>query len=207
MRKKRPDPAAIAISPADLEKAQAEFEAHETRDIFYRAATELVRLARQGATSLSVAEALGVLLQTWNRSFYRFTKFDEGHLAAIERLVREHQPALAPRSHRRLTDLALDEEKELKVVFDQFEGVLGPVGAAKSLHLLAPAFFPLWDRAIAEAYGEALGSVGANADHYWRFMLVTREQCRSLEGRVAEGKGLLKAIDQYNYCRFTRGWL
>jgi len=41
-------------------------------DLFYRAATELVSLALEGKTSLSVAEALAVLLQTWNKIFYQY---------------------------------------------------------------------------------------------------------------------------------------
>ena len=40
------------------------FEENEPRDIFYRAATELVALALQGSTTVSVAEALAVLLET-----------------------------------------------------------------------------------------------------------------------------------------------
>lgn len=47
------------------------------------------------------------------------------------------------------------DEATVKGVFKSFEKVLGPVGATKCLHLLAPRFFPLWDRAIAEAYGLA----------------------------------------------------
>lgn len=82
----------------DIEAARQAFEANEPRDLFYRAATELVSLALEGRTSLSVAEALAVLLQTWNKMFYQFKAFEE---------------------------------------------ILGPVGAAKCLHLLAPRFFPL----------------------------------------------------------------
>jgi hypothetical protein len=35
---------------------------------------------------------------------------------------------------------------------DHRESVLGSVGAAKSLHLLAPQFFPLWDNEIDSEY-------------------------------------------------------
>ena len=43
-------------------------------------------------TSLTVAEALAVLLQTWNKAYYR--KFDSAHFAAIERLLSAHQTEL-----------------------------------------------------------------------------------------------------------------
>jgi hypothetical protein len=58
--------------PDDLVNSRRAFEANEPRDLFYRAATELVALAREGRTSLTLAEALAVLLQTWNKAYYRF---------------------------------------------------------------------------------------------------------------------------------------
>ena len=65
-------------------------------------------------------------------------------------------------------------------MFQDFEEILGPVGAAKALHLLAPEFFPLWDRAIASAYGVPLRKVGRNAEQYLAFIRMTREQVRHL---------------------------
>ena len=60
----------------ELEEARGAFEINEPRDLFYRAATELVKLTLQGVTSLNVTEALAVLLQTRNKAFYRYNKFD-----------------------------------------------------------------------------------------------------------------------------------
>jgi hypothetical protein len=59
-------------------------------DLFYRAATELVTLALEGKTSLTVAEAVAGLLQTWNKMFYQYRRFDSQHFADIERLIRDH---------------------------------------------------------------------------------------------------------------------
>lgn len=50
----------------DLDQSHKDFEILEPRDLFYRAATELVDLAISGKTKLSLAEAIAVLLQTWN---------------------------------------------------------------------------------------------------------------------------------------------
>ena len=44
----------------------------EPRHLFYRVATELIDLSIKGITKISLAEALAVLLQTWNREYYRF---------------------------------------------------------------------------------------------------------------------------------------
>lgn len=48
----------------ELRAARAEFKRVEPRALFYRAATELVDLAWKGQSSLSLAEATAVLLQT-----------------------------------------------------------------------------------------------------------------------------------------------
>ena len=84
---------------------------------------------------------------------------------------------------------------------------MGPVGTAKALHLLAPGLFPLWDRDIAKAYGLALGEAGSNGKRYWRFMLIAKQQCLELSRQEPSCKNPLKSIDEYNYCKYTKGWL
>jgi hypothetical protein len=71
------EPAAIYPSRTELARGQRAFRAHVPRDIFYRAALPLVALARSGDVDLTVGEALGILLQTWNRSYYRYRPVTE----------------------------------------------------------------------------------------------------------------------------------
>jgi len=127
------------------------FEAHETRDLFYRAATDLVALALQHATSLSVAEALAVLLQTWNKNYYRFHTFDKKHFESIEKLLQDHENILAKYRNSNYRQSRLHGAADCIQSVPAFENVLGPVGASKALHLLAPRLFPLWDSHIAKA--------------------------------------------------------
>jgi len=189
-----------------LAKARRIFEANEPRDLFYRAATELVDLALRGGTSLTVAEALAVLLQTWNRAYYRYKAFDAEHFSDIERLIRDHQEALRRFRKRRIDSFSDADGSATQRIFHEFEEVMGPVGAAKCLHLLAPRFFPLWDRAIAKACGLALKLKGKNAEQYCRFMRIVQEMVRHLGGEHTIGQNPLKAIDEYNYCSYTKGW-
>jgi len=84
----------LTPSIRDLEKARREFEEREQRDLFYRAATELVALSLKRKISLNVAESVAVLLQTWNKMFYQYQKFDSQHFAGIERLISRHYSAL-----------------------------------------------------------------------------------------------------------------
>jgi hypothetical protein len=67
----------------------------------------------------------------------------------------------------------------------------------------APSFFPLWDRAIAKAYGLSLQPSGQNGDSYLRFMRTAGEQAKQL----TEFADPLKALDEYNYCLYTKGWV
>lgn len=191
----------------EIEAAREAFETNEPRDLFYRAATELVDLAIHGETSLSVAEAIAVLLQTWNQAYYRYHKFDGQHFADIESLIARYKRTVMGFRQRSIACLSSGDEPTVTGLFEEFEEVLGPVGAAKCLHLLAPSFFPLWDRSIAKAYSLGLQQRGRNGSQYCHFMSISKEQCNSLGGEQAIGRNPLKALDEYNYCKYTKGWI
>lgn len=192
----------------EIKRARELFEANEPRDLFHRAATELVDLAMRGETSLSVADGLAVLLQTWNSRYYnRSRPFDSQHFLDIERVVSTHQQVLATFRRRSIESFCDEDEATVRRVFDSFEEVLGRVGASKALHVLAPRFFPLWDNSIAQRYGVALRERGRNADRYCRFMAIAKKQWEALGGEQAVRRNPLKAIDEYNYCKYTRRWM
>lgn len=195
------------ITVEQVQAARKAFEENEPRDLFYRAAVELVDLALQRKTSLSVTEALAVLLQTWNMAFYRFRPFTKQHFCDIERVVTAHLGELIAFRQRSIATFCKEDVTVVTGIFDQFEAVLGPVGAAKSLHLLAPHFFPLWDRAIAKAYGVDLRKAGRNAAAFVQLMMVSKVQVESLGGEATLGRNPLKAIDEYNYCKYTKKWI
>ncbi len=191
----------------DIKAARESFEANEPRDLFYRTATELVDIVLRRATSLSLVEAVAVLLQTWNSSFYRYNAFDGQHFLDIQELITRYQQVVMGYRQRTIESLADVDEANIKEIFEDFEKVLGPVGAAKCLHLLAPRYFPLWDRAIANAYELSLGPKGSNGDRYCCFMRITKKQSEKLGGEASIGRNPLKAIDEYNYCRYTKRWI
>ena len=191
----------------EIRKAHKIFENKEPRDLFYRAAIELVDLAIQGKTTLSLAEALAVLLQTWNKAYYRYKVFDTRHFADIEHLLDSHSSELLSFRKRSIENYCEEDKMKIKKIFEDFEKVLGPVGTSKCLHLLAPYFFPLWDRAIARAYHINLKKIGGNAEKYCHFMAIVREQCRRIGGEKTIGRNPLKAIDEYNYCKYTKNWI
>ena len=190
-------------TPEELTAARALYKSVEPRALFYRAAVELVELVWRDQSSLSLAEATAVLLQSWNKDFYRFHRFDEEHFSNLDTLLKMFHESFSGYRLRDISGLTDQDEVPVKEVFTAFENLLGPVGAAKCIHLQAPRFFPLWDREIAAGYKLALGRMGENANRYWLFMGITREQIRRL-GRSLTEDNPLKILDEYNYCVHTK---
>jgi hypothetical protein len=188
----------------EIGKARKAFHQREPRNLFYRVATELIDLSIRKATTLSVSEALSVLLQTWNKSFYRFHDgFSEKHLRKIENLIDSHWTQFAAFRQRSIESFTAEDQPIIVSLFTDFERVLGPVGSAKCLHLLAPRFFPLWDRAITKAYRVWLKPGRSNSKMYLRFMGYAKQQCDALRSNGETCQDLLKGTDEYNYCTFT----
>jgi hypothetical protein len=191
----------------DLASARKLFGTNEPRDVFYRAATYLVAKALDGDAPVSLSEALSVLLQTWNRPYYQYRPVTAGHFDEVDALLTGHAQWLQSVRDRSIESFTPADGAALETIFSDFEEVLGPVGAAKALHLLAPGFLPLWDRAIADAYHFGLGRSGTNGRRYVRLALLAQEQVHRVGGDAALGRNALKALDEYNYCRFTKGWM
>ena len=148
-----------------------------------------------------------MLLQTWNAPYYRYRRFDTAHFADIEAVLAKHADTLGSLRSLHIGRVTDSELTLVAQVFNDFENVLRPVGAAKCLHLLAPNLFPLWDRDIAVAYKLRLGNAGSNSTRYCAFLEIAAEQCRRLGPQVCAARNPLKALDEYNYCRFTKKWI
>lgn len=193
-------------SARDLREAHKVFFAREKRDVFYRVATLLMPLALNGQIHLSPADVLEVLLQTWNSQFYRYHPWTPQHHQNIEQLLARFKVQISATRARAISSCSKGsrgDEGWVWMLFTKFREVLGPVGAAKSLHLLAPEFFPLWETTIAKkAYGVPLNETG-----YIAMMRAVRVQQKKVSGSKAAVGSFLKLIDEYNYCRYKKGWL
>lgn len=209
----QPTPASTKIHQTptleDLAKARHLFEHNEPRDLFYRVATELVRLALENPDHLrlSLHEALAVLLQTWNAAYYRYRKFDADHFRELEMVLNAQRASALNFRSRELESLKEEDIPIVGQVYCAFENLLHPVGAVKVLHLLAPRFFPLWDQKIAAAYGCRLRPKSSNVECYILFMKKIRDECTQLVASLPRETNVLKAIDELNYCRYTKKWM
>jgi hypothetical protein len=199
----------------EIEIAQKIYEAEYPGDIYYVAAMTQVEIAISLDNRKGITVGIAILLLDWNKEYYfRWHKsllkgfyFSEEHLSHVEDAISQYLQSLRDLRRRSILSFSSADEIVVKKVFREFQSVLGPVGAAKSLHLIAPLFFPLWDNSIAkEGYGIDFGSADTErkADLYCRFMNKVKEQCQQLGGEQSFANNLLKAIDQFNFIKYTK---
>jgi hypothetical protein len=189
---------AMAPTPEELVRAHEKYT--NTVPNNYVVTTERIANSLPERNTGKVADALAAWLKNINQQYYRFRPDEARNLRGeLEPLIAaECKTLLEFRAHALSTLTRTDEPAVLRM-FELFRSKLGPVGAAKALRVLAPAFFPLWDTATA---------YGVSTEHgYFQFMLLTKQQVASLpkDFAIRETSGLLKALDEYNYCKHTQG--
>jgi hypothetical protein len=191
------------------------FEKHEKRDAMYKVATFLI--GHFWGRPSDMADGLGVLLLTWNQAFYRYGSFD---FDKLENTIANNLGKLEEFRKRSITTLSKADEPKIKEIFNEFmeslqiasgkmKGRKSPVAVAKALHLLAPNFFPLWDNRIAKIYGCDYSN--NPAEKYVQFMKLMKNFVEEVKDYVDlsdyPNKTLLKLIDEYNYSKYTKGWI
>lgn len=204
-------------STEDLKKARSEFVRIEPRDFFYWSVTKLVDsiIEAESPNIDDLVRALMMLLTTWNKNYYRFFINRKGgqtleeHFLELEGTIQKHFESLRVFRARSLDSLDENDLGTIAGLFYDFTTVLGRVGAAKCLHLLAPRFFPLWDRSILIGYQLETGKFrhATDTERYITFMRITLNQLRHLNNLNALPSNPLKSLDEYNYCKFTKNIL
>jgi hypothetical protein len=198
---------------AEFLRGIEEYERREQREAVYKLASFVV--ARFWGEHWLVADAVSALLVSWNQAFYRYGMFD---IAKLERSIGDNCEAIEGFRARDISTLVYGDDKDwvqllfyefleaLQIVAGSSRGRKSPVSPSKALHLMAPTFFPIWDRKIAPAYG--CPYVGNPGEAYWRFCRVTRAVAKATRGYTARrDKSLVKLIDEYNYSKFAKGWI
>jgi hypothetical protein len=126
----------------------------EPRDLFYRIARDMVESALARTGKFTLTEAINVLLFTWNRRRYnRYHPTNAQYWEALKAILDNHREQVDRRRSRSIISFSAERDSDLMPMVRDFSVVLGPVGTAKALHVLAPEFFPPWDHNIADFYG------------------------------------------------------
>lgn len=203
----------IPPTAAEIREGHHAFRERESRDAIYRVATFLIE--HYWGEPARIADALGILLLTWNNAFYRYGGFD---FAELERCVDRNQLLIDAFRRRNILDYTDADDGAIRALFSDFLAALrvtragmtrrSPVAVAKALHLLAPSFFPIWDKKIAVKY--SCDYTRNPEASYLRFMYLTRGLARTFSaagGRDQGGTTVVKLIDEYNYAKHTQGWV
>ena len=203
---------------------------HEPRDLFYRASSCLAELAKNGGQEITLGEAMFVLLLTWNRQAYTYNrgkenkdkkdgdkniKFDDEIVREVELILADYAEFISRSSSLSIEDKDVqDYDGKVRDLFCQLEPLLGPVGTAKALHLLAPRMLPPLDTKIANAYGIYFvgRNKGKNCEMYLDFIKKIKANYDRLKpnydrmrgnGKLVDSPNLLKLIDEYNFWTYT----
>jgi len=199
-------------SKEEFHKGFNEFVKHEKRDSMYRVATFLV--THFWGRPSDMADGLGVLLLTWNQAFYRYGILD---FDKLEQCITDNLQRIQNFRNRHIFSLSIHDEDDIRDLFNQFldslkinsgkvKGRKSPVAVAKALHLLAPNFFPLWDDKIARAYG-CYYSISP-AEKYISFCKIMKEIADKVKDYILKlDKAIIKLIDEYNYSKYSKGWI
>ncbi len=194
------------LSDQLLNHAHKIFFEKEKRDVFYRASRILLNEAFNGNRKMPEADILEILLQTWNKQYYRFHPWTNQHHSELDKLINKYEKQFNTIRDKNISSCREGlhgDEGWIWVLFTEFKNVLGPVGAAKALHLISPAYFPLWDGKIAkEAY-----HVPLNQTRYLAMIRVVKHQIEHLSQPDDKETTILKLLDEYNYCHYTQSWI
>jgi hypothetical protein len=161
----------------------------------YANAIRRVGAALASRNTDELASAVADWLQDLNRQYFRFrpdeVKTLMGRLLPI---MQKDMESLVVFRARSIRSLSPSDKGEVLRLFCELRVQCGPVGAGKALHILAPNFFPLWDDKIAAGYG-----VTKDAEGYFQFMNLVKEQVQHLPEGIVAGVSILKILDEYNY--------
>lgn len=202
------------ISLRDLETRCEEYEREEGGyDRYYRPSCGLVGYGIQNERWDCICGGTSLLVYAWNAPFYR-APFDYGRLKAS---LRNRWQLLTSFRRRPLATFNPDDEAVIEEAFNDLTNVLSSgnrraqVSAAKALHAIAPDFFPMWDRSIADAlYNTPYADEPGVA--YLAFCGRIRSRVVSLQpdwdsldrNHWLRNKPILKRVDEFNFMRRPR---
>ncbi len=204
----------IAYIPSQKEFLQGvkEFRRREPRDAIYEVSSFFIPHFWKDFYNMAIGA--GAFLLSYNQAFYRYGIFDFDRLGTC---IRANLFKLSIFRERNITDLLESDEEVIKGLFREFlealqidsgktQGRKSPVSVSKTLHILAPDFFPMWDYKIARAYGY---DYYKNPDEkYILFCRTMRIFANRVKGYITHSdKTLVKRIDEYNFEKYTRGYM
>ncbi len=201
--------------PAEEEfiKGIKEYRKYEKRDSMYKVATFLI--SHFWGRFEDMADGLGVILLTWNQAFYRYGPLDFDRL---EDCLKSNFSDIQFFRDRDIFSYNSNDNNRIKNMFYRFldatsikinssKSKTSPVSVAKSLHILCPNFFSIWDSGIAKSYGYNYSDNPGT--RYLDFSSDLKEFAIEINKykKIPKDRSIIKLIDEYNYSKYTKSWI
>ena len=157
-----------------------------------------------------MARGVQRLIRSWNRFYANFS------LLELTRFLHDNIEALNAYKNRHILDLSEPDDDDISRLFQglryalrrEADGAFSAVSVAKAFGILAPNFLPIWDSTIADRYNCWYFSDTAESP-YVRFCHKMKLLSERVQHYVPypDDRALLKRIDEYNYAKYTKGWI
>lgn len=169
------------------------------------------KLALGTITEQEVTDIIQPFLYDWGWMWRVLERIEYvGWQKALAEKARSNASTLEQFRAKELTSNDPTQHKsEITLCYDAFEKVVGPIAAAKILHLLCPSFLPPWDRKIAKAAKTERSSENSDsgkteklsANDYFQFTIQVRQFIRTHDTIISKlaslyGKSKVKIADE-----------
>lgn len=184
------------------------YNERERRGFVYFEALEIV--TENWGNSELMARGVQRLVRSWNRFYTNFS------LSSLTHFMDDNIEHLNTYKGKHILDLSEADDDHIRQLFQKLlqalkreaDGRLSPVSVAKAFGLLAPNFLPIWDSTIAYRY-DCWYFSDTDGSPYLRFCYKMKLLSERVRGYVLQpdDRALLKRIDEYNYAKYTMGWI
>lgn len=176
----------------ELNEGCKKYKESEGRESFYNVALEIVDKYPLHASI--------IILATWNVSRFRFMVSNPQNLEDLKVAIKRSGPLFQSIKNRKFQTTNLDDIKntitEIYSILSKVKGV-EYTGASKVMHLLHRNLFIMWDTNIRKGYG-----FSTDVEDYFNFLKSMQKEVKNIEWKN-KIKTLAKAIDEYNYVKFS----
>jgi hypothetical protein len=185
------------ISQKDFNKTITTYSKLENRGSFY---PMFLKMIKKGFKT----EAFLFILATWNFALFRFA-IKDFNINKFQKTVKSLEPYFKKFQNKKFSSINFDDyKKDINKIFTTLYKIKGiqSTGTSKIMHLACPNVFVMWDSFIKKRYGFKRG----DAKDYLDFLKVMQDEFKDIKW-TNKSITFAKAIDQYNYCRFTQSEL
>lgn len=183
------------MKASQLNKACKRFNKQEKRSVYYSLASEIVKA--------HPLQAAIIILASWNVGRYRYY-FKRKQIKELRETIRYCMPLFRKIENKKLESVDYDSVSEtISEIYKRLSAIKGVeyTGASKVMHLINQNLFVMGDSYIRKK-GYCMRANETAAGDYIEFLKKVQNKFRNVKWSRTD-RTLAKAIDEYNYVRYT----